>query len=76
VVFSKNQDGDWSKNIDFSSRLGFLGVIFHKICIFTSIFTTQKCKNKIEKILEILKSYVEKSDFGPPFWIDPPFLTN
>jgi hypothetical protein len=28
------------------------------------------------KIIENFQSYAKKSDFDPPFWIDPPFLAN
>jgi hypothetical protein len=58
----------------FSRRLRFFEKsFFHKTC---NQITPNECKKKIEKISETLKVNKKKSYFDPPFWTDPPFLTN
>jgi hypothetical protein len=66
--FQKIQDSCLNCFFHFSRHLGFLNkLLFHNICVLP---TPNEFKKKIKG------KKVKKSDFDPPFWIEPLFLTH
>jgi hypothetical protein len=61
----------FSKNPRLAAILAFLKNFFPQ-----NLRLTNQSQKKIEKILDTLRVTSKKSDFDPPFWIEPPFLTH